>query len=209
MGLNQPERLQLSEFEPQVNLLGYWLGRMWMGFFGWTVEAELLPGRKFILIGAPHTSNLDFFFMMATSFVLRLKLFWMGKHTIFRGPFGWLFKRLGGLPINRTAQHGVVEQVADQMRAVDELILVVAPSGTRKHTDHWKSGFYWIASKAQVPIVCGYLDYGRKKAGLGLSIVPSGDVRADMERIRAFYKDVQGRFPQGQTTIRLREETQP
>jgi 1-acyl-sn-glycerol-3-phosphate acyltransferase len=195
-----------AELQPQINLFLHWIGRLVIWLYGWTVKAEALPGKKFILIGAPHTSNLDFFIMLATSFVLRLKLFWMGKHTLFRPPVGWLTRRLGGLPIDRTASHGVVEQIADQMHLADELILVVAPAGTRKYTDHWKSGFYWIASKAQVPIVCGYIDYGRKQAGLGMSLMPSGDVAKDMDQIRAYYKDIQGRYPHSQTMIRMREE---
>lgn len=205
--MDQSDRDRKPEYQPQINLLLHWVGRLVIWLFGWKVRAEALPGKTFILIGAPHTSNLDFVIMLATSFVLRLKLYWMGKHTLFRAPFGWLAKRLGGLPIDRTAQHGVVEQIAEQMKAAEELILVVAPAGTRKYTDHWKSGFYWIASNAQVPIVCGYIDYGRKQAGFGMSLLPSGNVGKDMEKIRAFYKDIQGRFPHAQTKIRMREET--
>lgn len=205
--MNQSDRNRQPEYQPQINLLLHWFGRLVIWLFGWKVQAEPLPGKKFILIGAPHTSNLDFLLMLATSFVLRLRLFWMGKHTLFRAPFGWVARRLGGLPINRTAQHGVVNQIAQYMKKADELILVVAPAGTRKQTDHWKSGFYWIAVKSEVPLVCGYIDYGKKTVGLGMSFLPSGDVSTDMERIRTFYKDIEGRFPHKKTTIRLREES--
>jgi 1-acyl-sn-glycerol-3-phosphate acyltransferase len=191
---------------PQVNIFAHWFGRVLVGLFGWTISCAPLPGDKFVLVGAPHTSNMDFLFLLVTSWVLRLKLRWIGKHTLFRAPIGWISKFLGGIPVDRRASHGVVDQIADVIKAVDEFILVVAPSGTRKHTDHWKSGFYWIASKAEVPIVCTALDYDKKLVDVGMSFWPSGDVHADMEVIRTFYEGVQGRFPHKQATIQLREE---
>lgn len=185
----------------------YALGRLWMRIFGWTVVGELPPGGKAVLIAAPHTSNWDFTFMLAAAFVLRIKLSWMGKDSLFKRPFGGLFRRLGGIPINRSAAHGVVEQIADRFKRAKALIVAVAPSGTRAQRDYWKSGFYWIASKAQVPIVCGYLDYRLKRAGLGLALLPTHDLRADMQRIRDFYQEIRGRYPELETTIRLLDET--
>jgi 1-acyl-sn-glycerol-3-phosphate acyltransferase len=197
---------QVVPIRPQVNLFAHWFGRFWMWLLGWTIQAEPFPGEKFVLIGAPHTSNMDFFYMISTSWVLRVKLHFIGKHTLFRAPFGWILKAFGGIPVDRRASHGVVDQVAERIRAAEEFILVITPAGTRKHTDHWKSGFYWIASKAQVPIVCGALDYHQKKVTLGSCIEPSGDLRTDMDRIRTFFQGVQGRFPHEQTRIVLREE---
>lgn len=194
------------EMRPQINIIVHWLGRFLVWLFGWTITSAPFPGDKFVLVGAPHTSNMDFLFLLATSWVLRLKLHWIGKHTLFRPPIGWLSKRLGGIPVDRRASHGVVDQIANQINNAEEFILVIAPSGTRKQTDHWKSGFYWIASKAEVPIVCTALDYAKKLVDVGMSIWPSGDVLADMNAIRAFYEGVQGRFPHKQATIRLREE---
>jgi 1-acyl-sn-glycerol-3-phosphate acyltransferase len=133
----------------------------------------------------------------------------MGKHTAFRKPFGGLLRRLGGIAINRTAAHGVVEQIAQQFRQAAKLVVVVAPSGTRSKRDYWKSGFYWIAHTAQVPILCTYLDYSRKRAGIGLSFVPTGDISRDMDRIREFYKGMRGKKPELATTIRLVDETGP
>ncbi len=190
----------------QVNIFAHWIGRFLMWLLGWHVQADPFPGEKFVLIGAPHTSNTDFFFMLMTSWVLRLKLHFIGKHTLFRPPMGWVLKWLGGIPVDRRAQHGAVEQIAERIKAEDKFILVIAPSGTRKQTDHWKSGFYWIASLANVPIVCGALDYKHKRVKLGLNLMPTGDVPADMDRIRAFFHGVEGRLPQKQTAIRLREE---
>lgn len=194
------------QMRPQINILAHWLGRFLVWLFGWTITSAPFPGDKFVLVGAPHTSNMDFLFLLATSWVLRLKLHWIGKHTLFRPPIGWLSKRLGGIPVDRRASHGVVDQIANKIKNAEEFILVIAPSGTRKQTDHWKSGFYWIASKAEVPIVCTALDYTKKLVDVGMSIWPSGDVLADMNVIRDFYEGVQGRFPHKQTTIILREE---
>jgi 1-acyl-sn-glycerol-3-phosphate acyltransferase len=189
------------------NLFTYALGRLWMRIFGWTVEGEIPQGGKAVLIAAPHTSNWDFPFMLAAAFVLRVKLSWMGKDSLFKRPFGWLFRRLGGIPINRSAVHGIVEQMSLRFNQTRALIIAVAPSGTRSRRNHWKSGFYWIAAQAQVPIVCGYLDYHLKRAGLGPSVLPTYDLSADMDRIRAFYQNIRGRNPELETTIRLLDET--
>lgn len=191
----------------QVNLFAHWIGRFLMWLLGWRVLAEPLPRDKFVLIGAPHTSNTDFFFMLTTSWVLRLKLHFIGKHTLFKPPLGWVLGWLGGIPVDRRARHGAVEQIAERIKTEDQFILVIAPSGTRKQTDHWKSGFYWIASLAKVPIVCGALDYKHKQVRLGLNMIPTGNVPADMDRIRDFFLGTEGRFPHKQTPIRLREES--
>lgn len=177
-----------------------------MRLSGWDVAGEIPPGSKFVLVGAPHTSNWDFLFTMAAVRVLRLKISWMGKHTLFKGPLGVIMRWLGGIPINRTSAHGVVEQMVERFAKAEKLVVAVAPCGTRKRGEYWKSGFYWIALNAQIPILCGYLDYGRKQAGVGLSFVPSGDMEGDMDRIRAFYEGVQGKKPELQTAVRFRDE---
>jgi 1-acyl-sn-glycerol-3-phosphate acyltransferase len=159
-----------------------------------------------VIIAAPHTSNWDLPHMLAASFVFRLKVSWLGKHTLFRPPFGWFLQRIGGLPVDRRAPRGQVGEVSAKLKAADRLLLAISPEGTRSHRDHWKSGFYRIAEEAQVPIVCGYLDYATKRAGLGLSFVPTGDVRADMDRIRAFYNGKRGRHPSLESVILLKEE---
>ena len=113
---------------------------------------------------------------------------------------------LGGIPVDRDSEHGVVDQIARQFGEPDRLVVAIGPEGTRKKKDHWKSGFYWIAHTAQVPILCGYLDYGRKEACLGLSFVPTGDIKKDMDRIREFYQSIQGKHPELTTRIRLVDE---
>ena len=131
----------------------------------------------------------------------------MGKNTLFKKPFGNIMRWLGGIPIDRSVEHGVVGQIVKQFNESQKLVVTIAPSGTRKKREYWKSGFYWIAYNAQIPILCGYLDYSRKKACLGLSFVPTGDIKKDMDRIRGFYKGIRGKNPELTTRIRLMDET--
>jgi 1-acyl-sn-glycerol-3-phosphate acyltransferase len=191
---------------PLSGLLPYWIGRVWMWLFGWDVAGEVPPGGKFVLIGTPHTSNWDFLFGLAAIYIFRLKISWMGKDTLFKKPFGGFMKWLGGIAINRESEHGVVDQIVKQFRESQQLVIAIAPSGTRKKREYWKSGFYWIALTAQVPILCGYLDYGQKKACLGLSFIPTGDFKKDMDLIRKFYRGIQGKNPELVTKIRLINE---
>ena len=113
---------------------------------------------------------------------------------------------LGGLPVDRSGPHGFVHQAAQTIENAERLVVAVPPSGTRSRGEHWKSGFYWIAHEANVPVVCGYLDYARRRACLGHSFVPTGDVDADMDNVRAIYADVRGKYPELETPIRLKEE---
>jgi 1-acyl-sn-glycerol-3-phosphate acyltransferase len=184
----------------------YWMGRAWMRAFGWRVEGALPPTPKFVFIAAPHTSNWDLPFMLMTAYVLGARISWLGKHTLFRGPFGWLMKALGGIPVDRRSPQNLVQQVAARFAASGELILAVPPEGTRKQVAYWKSGFYQIARAAQVPVGMGFLDFKRKVAGLGPLLHTTGDVRADMDQIRAFYRDIRGKRPALESTPRLREE---
>ena len=185
------------------------LGRLWLKAFGWRLETQTPPHSKFVIIGAPHTSNWDLPFTLATAYALRIPIYWMGKHTLFRGPKGWLFRMLGGIPVDRRAAGNTVAQTAEAFKGAERMTIAVAPEGTRQRAKYWKSGFYYIAKEAGVPIGCGYLDYARKASGVGLFLHPTGDIRKDMETIRAFYRDIKGKYPQNQIEPRLREEAEP
>ena len=130
----------------------------------------------------------------------------MGKDALFRPPFGWLMRRTGGIAIVRHERGGMVAQAARMLTSADELTLVVPAEGTRGRVSHWKSGFYHIARAANVPIVLGYLDYARRRGGFGPTIEATGDVRADMDKIRAFYSDKVARYPECFGDVRLKEE---
>ena len=191
---------------PRTGSTAHWVARFWLRITGWHVVGQIPPGGKFVLICAPHTSNWDLPFGLAALAIFGLKVSWMGKHSLFKKPFGGIMRLLGGIAINRGSAHLVVEQIAQLFQDSKKLVVVVTPSGTRAKRDYWKSGFYRIAQAAQVPLLCGYLDYENKEARIGLSFVPTGSVKEDMARIREFYKDIQGKYPELTTRIRLRGE---
>ena len=170
---------------------------------GWRMVGEL-PAPKSVLIGAPHTSNWDFPLALLCFWSLSIPARWVAKHTIFRWPVGGLLRRLGGIPLDRAATRDFVKQVVDEFDEASELTFVLAPEGTRSHRDHWRSGFYWIAHGAGVPIVLGYVDYANRIGGIGDSFMPSGDIEADMDRIRRFYADKTGKHPEKTSAIRVR-----
>lgn len=187
-------------------MLSYWIGKSWLRLFGWRVEGIDSSCRKYVLIAAPHTSNWDFPFMLATAYVMRVRISWFGKHTLFIPPWGWLMRKLGGIPVDRRTPHSLVTQMAQKLKNSNDLILAVPPEGTRKRVDTWKSGFYHIATEADVPIGLGYLDYKRKLCGLGKFVKSSGDIAEDMNTIRAFYRNIRGKYPHLESEPRLREE---
>lgn len=191
---------------PTMGLIAHWIGCLWMRLTGWKITGQIPPGGRFVLIGAPHTSNWDFFFGLATLYVIRLKVSWMGKDALFRKPFGGVMRWLGGIAIDRDSPHDVVEQMVEKFTSRRQLVLLITPSATRRKTDYWKSGFYWIARAAKVPILCGYLDYKKKEACFGFTFIPADSIRDDMDRIREFYKGAQGKRPELTTTVRLRDE---
>ncbi|MBP6632526.1 MAG: 1-acyl-sn-glycerol-3-phosphate acyltransferase [Kofleriaceae bacterium] len=170
------------------------VGRTWLRAFGWEFDPTL-PPRRAVVVAAPHTSNWDFPFTIAVSWSLGLDIAWLGKHTLFEPPFGALFRALGGIPVDRRAAHNLVAQVSERLRHADELLVIVPPEGTRTGGGRWKTGFYWIAHEAQVPIVLGYLDFGRRRGGFGTVLQPSGDLARDGAVIQAFYRDIQGKHP--------------
>jgi 1-acyl-sn-glycerol-3-phosphate acyltransferase len=180
---------------PILSTLIRWVALLFLKCAGWRAEGRLPDIPKFVLIAAPHSSNWDAIFMLAVAFVLRVKLFWMGKDILFRRPFGWLFRWFGGIPIDRTTSHNVVAQSIQAFDENEELIMALSPEGTRKKVRYWRTGFYYIATGANVPIVLGFLDFKRKAGGVGPTIHPTGDIEADMETIQAFYATVTPKYP--------------
>jgi len=177
---------------------------MWI--VGWKVTGQIPSDKKFVLIGEPHTSNWDFLLMFGAAYSLRLNVSWLGKDSIFKKPFGTIMRWFGGMPIDRRANHDLVKKTAKLFEESGRLALVIGPSGTRSKRDYWKSGFYWIAHTANVPVLCGYLDFENKIVHVGVSFTPSGDVKKDMDIIRNFYKNIHGKYPELETNIRLKDE---
>ncbi len=182
------------------------IGETFLRAAGWKVTGERPTVDRYVIIAAPHTSNWDMPFMLAFAFIFDIPVRWMGKHTLFKPPFGPFFKRLGGMPIIRHRPGGVVGQMVEAFEANESLVLMVPAEGTRSHVDYWKSGFYHIARQADVPVVLSYLDFGNKEGGIGPALKMSGDIVADMDKIRAFYAGKTGLRPENVGVMRLREE---
>ena len=161
-------------------------------FIGWNAKGEETTIKKFVLIGAPHTSNWDFPLMLMVVLKLKLSVFWMGKHTLFPFPFAGLMKWLGGIPINRSASHNVVRETVKHYKENKELIVLIPPEGTRSKVSEWKTGFYHIANMANVPILLGYVDAKNKEAGFVDFFYPTGNLEKDMEQIQKFYAPLKG-----------------
>lgn len=180
---------------PVVNTLLRGFSVAFLKLTGWKVEGSLPPqATKSVFIAAPHTSNWDLPYTLMVAFALRLNPYWMGKHTIFKAPFGPLMRWLGGIAVNREQANNLVAASAQAIRDADgPLQLIVPPEGTRSKTRYWKTGFYHIARTADVPIVMAYMDYAAKRSGLGPLFEPTGDIEADMNAIKAFYAPFKGK----------------
>lgn len=182
------------------------IARTFWAFSSWRLVTEAAPDRPTVLIGAPHTSNWDFVFMLAITWRLDMHVRWFGKISLFRGWKGPIMRRLGGIPVDRAAPSGLVNEVLERIRSGEIFGLVVTPDGTRTGNTYWKSGFYRIAREAQLPVTLGYVDRTTKTTGLGPTIELTGDVASDMDQIRAFYADKAGFHPEHRVEPRLSEE---
>lgn len=163
------------------------------------------PAGPRLLIGAPHTSNVDFVLMLGIAWSARMRIHWLGKRELFRGIAGPIMRGLGGIPVDRANASGVVDAVVARARATDRFLLVVTPEGTRSGSG-WRSGFYRIARAAGLPVTLGFVDRTTRTTGLGPTLALTGDVVADMDVIRAFYADKAGVRPERRTEPRLQDE---
>jgi 1-acyl-sn-glycerol-3-phosphate acyltransferase len=183
------------------------VGRAWLSAFGWEIEGGPPNVPKAVVVAAPHTSNWDLPFTLAVSWALDLDIRWVGKHSLFTVPvWGAFLRGLGGIGVDRRGRNDAVKSIAQVLKDRDRLLLLVPPEGTRGQARRWKTGFYWIAVESEVPVVLGFLDYGRKRGGLGEVFHPTGDIEADFERLRAFYGGIRGKFPSLQGAISLGED---
>ena len=168
---------------------------------GWQTDVILPKEKKFVLIGAPHTSNWDFPLGMLFFWTINLKIYWVAKIQMFWGPLHYLFTALGGIPVDRKSTTGFIEQIAERFKQTDEMVLTISPEGTRSKTEYWKSGFYHIAVAAGVPICLGYVDHDKKVLGFTEVLYPSGDINADMEIIAEYYNKIKVVRPQNQGPV--------
>lgn len=171
--------------------LGVWLLRR----LGWQISGQLPDLPKMVVAVAPHTSNWDFIVALAASFALGIKISFLGKHSIFIWPLNQFLRRFGGIPVQRSHAHGVVGQLVDNFAREPQLILGIAPEGTRKKVTLWKSGFWQIARQAGVPILLVGLDFASKTVVFGPVLTPTDDFAADLAQMKAFFATMQARYP--------------
>ncbi len=176
-----------------------------LALFGWQLDIVLPKEQKFVLIGAPHTSNWDFPLSLLAFWTIKLKIYWVAKKQMFWGPLHYLFTPLGGIPVDRKSSDGFIEQITKRFEQTDEMVLTIAPEGTRSKTEYWKSGFYRIAVAADVPICLAYVDASKKRLGFSEIMHPSGDIDADMKVIADFYKNIKGLKPENQGPVQLKK----
>ena len=178
-----------------ARLFLWWL-RGWYARQGWSEERIIPTERKFVVIAAPHTSNWDFLYFLALAQKLDVPLCFMGKSSLFRWPFGRFMREMGGIPVDRSGSHNMVDQMIAEFSRRTTFMLTIAPEGTRGKVRQWKTGFYHIAMGAKVPLVCGLMDYAKKRGGLGPAIWPTGDYDKDMEKVSAYYRSCTPKYPE-------------
>jgi 1-acyl-sn-glycerol-3-phosphate acyltransferase len=171
------------------------LGHALLALGGWRIEGQFPDRPKLVAIVAPHTSNWDFIVGIAAVYALGLRVRFLGKHTLFQAPLGWLMRWLGGIPVNRTAPQGFVPQAVEAIARSEAIFLAITPAGTRSSSKPWKSGFYHIAHAARVPILPVAFDGGRRTIRLLAPFETSGDYANEIPQLRALYDGIRGVKP--------------
>ncbi len=180
---------------PVVQPLIKGLSKLILKLLGWKVEGSMpLEARRCVLIAAPHTTNWDMPFSLMIAFALDTPLYWVGKDSIFKFPFGGVMRWLGGIPVDRSRSTNMVTATVEQLQQHDELRIMMSPEGTRSKVKQWKSGFYYIAVGADVPIVLGFIDYKQRRGGILTTFTPSGDYETDLKQIQQCYMDRLGTY---------------
>lgn len=180
---------------PILSGIYHYLAKSMMRLAGWRVEGALPDLPKFVLVGAPHTSNWDFVLFLGVIFSLRANVRFMGKAELFRFPIGWFFRYCGGVPVDRKKSTGLVEQMVKVSNESEKFILTIAPEGTRHHVQGWKRGFYHIAKSAGIPIVMAIVDGRHKTVRIGQVFHPTEDMEADIKSIQEIFAGIVGIHP--------------
>lgn len=182
-----------------------WAYRL-LALFGWSVDVAWPPEPRAVIVVYPHTSNWDFVVGIIARYAIGLPVQWLAKDTLFRGPVGALFRKWGGIPVNRRQSTGFIGQLLEEFRRRSWMWVVFTPEGTRSYRDYWKSGFYHLALEARVPVGLAYIDYSRRQVGLQHYIALTGDVERDLDAMRAAYAGKVGKRPEDAGPIRFRAE---
>lgn len=174
-----------------------WISKFIFWLTDWKIVGDSPKAlKKYVMIAAPHTSNWDLLYARAAYYIMGIRVRYTIKNELFFFPLGILLKAMGGIPIDRKIKGNMVDKMVDLYADWEELALLVTPEATRSYAPEWKKGFYFIALNAEVPIVCGYLDYEKKHAGIGPTIMPTGDYEADLKEIKNFYSTVTPKYPE-------------
>ncbi|MCL6270705.1 lysophospholipid acyltransferase family protein [Sansalvadorimonas sp. 2012CJ34-2] len=172
-----------------------------MNLTGWKLEGEKPKARKFVMIGAPHTSNWDFLVFMGVALRWRTPVFWLGKSSLFKGPMGPIMRWLGGIPVHRERKCNLVEQAVAGFNSHHRFVLTLSPEGTRSKVTKWKTGFWHIANNAKVPVYPGFVDFANKRCGSGPAYKLTGDIHQDIANLQAFYAPFRGRRQEEETPL--------
>jgi 1-acyl-sn-glycerol-3-phosphate acyltransferase len=189
---------------PIINTVMRWISILILRLLGWRIEGSAPGVPKCVLIAAPHTSNWDFPVALMVCFALRLEVVWMGKASLFPFGFGAVMRWLGGIAVDRSRAGNLVEATVDAFNRSERLMVMVPPEGSRGKVRRWKTGFYYIAHGAGVPLVFCHLDFKDKVGGVGELFYPSGDIESDMKLIKTYYARFTGKNPQ-QFDVSLKE----
>jgi len=178
--------------------------RLLLAIFGWKVRGSLPKHDKLVVIAAPHTSAWDYPLMMLASWCFNREIFWIGKQELFSN---WLMRKFflwtGGIPVDRSKKENRVAKIANLIGEKTKICLLISPEGSRSRKNGWHTGFYYIALQAKVHVACGFIDFADKTLGVGPSIMPSGDIEPDMQKLENFYKDKRGKFPRQESPIKV------
>lgn len=168
----------------------------WVGLklSGWKLEGEAPKEKKYVIVAAPHTTNWDFPITLAMCFLFRVKIVWMGKASLFKGVLGPIMRFCGGIAIDRSKSNNTVDQIVSKFNMAEELILAIPVEGTRAQVDRWRTGFYFIADGAKVPLGRAFLDYGRKVGGFMEPFYPTGNLELDLQGLQKSYEGIVGLY---------------
>ncbi len=182
------------------------IARLILRLGGWTIVGELPTHKKLVAIVAPHTSNWDGFWMLVYKVAFDIEVHFFAKHTLFWWPLGPVLRAMGAIPVDRAVSASMVQHVVKEFEERDRFWFGLSPEGTRKWQPYWKTGFYRIAKAANVPIVLAFIDYGKKRIGIGITLPENRTLDEDLKAIREFYAPYSGRLPERQGPIEFPPE---
>lgn len=184
--------LPVERYPPMLMLLS----KLLLAATGWTVSGTPPPEKKYMIVAGPHTSNWDFVYGIAAKTVLKLNIRYLGKAELFRWPWGWLFRALGGYPVNRSQSQNMVDAVVEIFNRHETFSIALSPEGTRSFIPQLKTGFYHIARGADIPVYMAGIDYGKKQIFLSEPFFPGPDEQTEIRRVINFFKTCTAKYPQ-------------